>query len=133
MGYGHAGVADLNGQVGQFGLKHGLLAPVTPAAAAGQLFQRALGRPAAAATGRVADTPAVRVADSGLHIFFDPLLLLLVGLLLHGAEQGEDDAGLRVDADGRDEDLAAALHDVRAGEHHRVAVGALLDVVGLAG
>lgn len=65
--------------------------------------------------------------------FFGALLLLLVCLLLDGAEQGEDDAGLRVDADGRDDDLAAALHDVRAGEHHGVELGALRHVVRLAG
>ena len=72
-------------------------------------------------------------ASPVVRTFFGPLLLLLVGLLLDGAEQGEDDACLRVDADGRDDDLAAALHDVRAGEHHGVAVGALLHLVRLAG
>ena len=42
-------------------------------------------------------------------------------------------AHLRVDADGGDEDLAAPLHDVGAGEDHRVLVDTLVDLVGLAG
>ena len=40
---------------------------------------------------------------------------------------------LRVDSDGRNQDLAAALHDVGAGEDHRVLVDTLVDLVGLAG
>ena len=52
--------------------------------------------------------------------------------MIGGAEQGHDDAGLRADADGGDEHLAAALHDVRAGEEHGP-VDVLLDEVRLAG
>jgi hypothetical protein len=71
--------------------------------------------------------------DMILLTCFCPLLVLLVRLLLNGAKQGEDDAGLRVDADGGHDHLPAALHDMRAGEYHGVAVDALFDLVGLAG
>lgn len=58
-----------------------------------------------------------------------------LGLLLidGGAQQREDDARLRVDADRGHDDLAGALHHVRAGQHHRIVGLALLDVIGLAG
>ena len=50
--------------------------------------------------------------------FLFSLLVLFVGLVLDGTEKGEDDSSLRVDAHGRHQDLAAALHDVSAGKNH---------------
>lgn len=56
------------------------------------------------------------------------LLFLLLDLLRGGAKEGEDDAGLGVDPHRRHEDPAAPLHDVGAGEDHRVRGDALLDL-----
>jgi hypothetical protein len=50
-----------------------------------------------------------------LHLL-DLLFLLVNG----GAQQREDDTGLRVDTDGGDQHLTAALHDMGAGQHHRI-------------
>jgi hypothetical protein len=50
-----------------------------------------------------------------LHLL-DFLLLLING----GAQQGEDDTSLRVDADSGDQHFTAALHDVCAGQDHRI-------------
>ncbi len=63
---------------------------------------------------------------------FLAFLVLLAGLVLDGAEEREDDAGLGVDPDGGDDALAGPLHDVGAGEEHGVHVDPLLDLVGLA-
>lgn len=50
--------------------------------------------------------------------FLFALLVLFVGLVLDGTKKGENDSGLRVDAHGRHEDLAAALHNVSTGKNH---------------
>ena len=67
--------------------------------------------------------------------FLFPLLVFLGRDVLDGPQEGEDDAGLGVDPNSRDEDAAAALHHVGPGENHRVCCDALLDleteVVGL--
>lgn len=65
---GHAGVANLDGQVRQLRLQHRLVAAAI-GGGGGHLLQGALWRPASA-TGRVADAPAaVRVAHSGLGVW----------------------------------------------------------------
>lgn len=63
-------------------------------------------------------------------LHFLDLRLLLIDCR---AQQREDDTRLRVDSDGCDQHLAAALHHVRATENHRIRVAALFHVVRLAG
>ena len=56
------------------------------------------------------------------------LLFLLLDLLRGGAKEGEDDAGLGVDPHRCHEDPAAPLHNMGAGQNHRVSRHALLDL-----
>ena len=74
-----------------------------------------------------------RGREAALVTCFLSLLLLLAGLVLDGAKQGEDNAGLGVDSDRSDDTFARPLHDMRPREEHGVAVRPLLDLIGLAG
>lgn len=60
------------------------------------------------------------------------LVVLLLAVGLSGTEQCHDDTSLRVNTNGSDEHLSAALHDMGAGEEHGL-IGALLDQIRLAG
>ena len=62
------------------------------------------------------------------HTFLLLFLFLLLHLVSSSTKQSEDDPRLGVDTDSRDENLAAALHHVGAGQHHRVHRAALLNL-----
>lgn len=64
-----------------------------------------------------------------LFVTFLHFLNLLLLLINSGSQQREDDARLRVDADGGHQHLPGTFHHVRTGKYHRIERFPLLNMI----